>query len=330
MSEKANWYKYKCRNDIKKYLKRYFNIQSNKNDELINGRKLLDTNDTFDLISHAIETGTPFFAGRFGETELRIVSEVVQHYVTGRKVNSELALNQLCNNAGFFPKDIKLAEKFVELMIESCKNVDLQAVWNLYMEDYMIDTFASNAKITKLENLSPWVKYRYPDLTSLPWTSALKDKKVLVVHPFEETIQYQYVNNRTKIFQRIYNEDEILPKFELKTIKAVQTISGNKDPRFGNWFEALSWMEEKCCSIDFDVAIIGCGAYGYPLSASIKRMGKVGVHLGGATQILFGIKGNRWEKNVALKENVMNEYWVKPSLKEKPADVSSVEGGCYW
>lgn len=330
MSEKANWYKYKCRNDIKKYLKRCFNIQFGRNGELINGRKLLDTNNTFDLISQAIITGTPFFAGRFGETELRIVLEVVKQHVTGRKVNCELALNQLCNNAGFFPKDIKLAEKFAGLMIESCKNVDLQAVWNLYMEDYMLDTFAPDSKITKLESLSPWVKYRYPNLTSLPWTSALKDKKVLVVHPFEETIQHQYMTNRTKIFQHIYNADEILPEFELKTLKSVQTIAGNRDPRFEDWFQALSWMEEQCHNIDFDVAIIGCGAYGYPLAASIKKMGKIAVHLGGATQILFGIKGSRWENNVALRENVMNEYWVRPASNEKPSGVSGVENGCYW
>lgn len=330
MSEKTNWYKYKLRNDIRKCLKYYFHIQPGKKEELIKGRELLDTNHAFDLISQAIYTGTPFFAGRFGETELQMVSAELRYYFAGRKSNCGPALNQLCNNAGFFPKDDKLAEKFAGLMIESCKEVDLQAVWNLYMEDYMLDTFAPEAKTTKLESLSPWVKYRYPDLTSLPWTSALKGKKVLVVHPFEETIQRQYMTNRTKIFERIYDADDILPEFELKTLKAVQTIAGNRDSRFGDWFEALSWMEEQCRSIDFDVAIIGCGAYGYPLAAGIKQMGKIAVHLGGATQILFGIKGKRWENNAALSENVMNEYWTKPSHKEKPAVASNVEGGCYW
>ena len=52
-------------------------------------------------------------------------------------------------------------------------------------------------------------------------------------------------------------------------------------------------MEERIGKIDFDVALLGCGAYGLPFAASIKRMGKKAVHLGVATQILFGIKGKR-------------------------------------
>lgn len=43
--------------------------------------------------------------------------------------------------------------------------------------------------------------------------------------------------------------------------------------------------------IDYDICLIGCGAYGFPLAAHAKRKGKKAVHLGGALQLLFGIKG---------------------------------------
>lgn len=43
--------------------------------------------------------------------------------------------------------------------------------------------------------------------------------------------------------------------------------------------------------INFDTAIIGCGAYGMPLAAQIKNAGRQAIHLGGAVQLLFGIKG---------------------------------------
>ena len=46
---------------------------------------------------------------------------------------------------------------------------------------------------------------------------------------------------------------------------------------------------------DFDICLIGAGAYGFPLAAYVKRKGKKAVHLGGALQLLFGIKGSRWE-----------------------------------
>jgi len=122
----------------------------------------------------------------------------------------------------------------------------------------------------------------------------------------------------------------VLPEFELKTIRAVQTISNNKS-QFETWFDALNYMKDQIASESFDVAIIGCGAYGLPLAAFVKRIGKKAIHLGGATQLLFGIKGKRWESNyLDYKTRIMNDYWVKPLSVEVPNDFEKVEEGCYW
>ena len=70
-------------------------------------------------------------------------------------------------------------------------------------------------------------------------------------------------------------------------------------------------MIEKCIRLEFDVAIIGCGAYGFPLANEIKKMGKVAIHLAGATQLMFGIVGKRWEEEYIysdFKRNVINPY----------------------
>ena len=75
----------------------------------------------------------------------------------------------------------------------------------------------------------------------------------------------------------------------------------------------------------FDIAIIGCGAYGMPLAAYCKQIGKKAVHLGGATQLLFGIKGKRWD-NYSL----YNDYWVRPLESETPRNAGKIESGCYW
>lgn len=82
---------------------------------------------------------------------------------------------------------------------------------------------------------------------------------------------------------------------------------------------------------DFDVAIIGCGAYGFLLAAEVKKMGKVAIHLGGATQLLFGIIGTRWERETPrFYRDVVNEYWVRPSAKERIKEADQIEQGCYW
>ena len=77
------------------------------------------------------------------------------------------------------------------------------------------------------------------------------------------------------------------------------------------------------------MAIIGAGAYGLPLAAHVKRLGKKAVHLGGATQILFGIRGKRWDE-MPFFQKLYNEHWVRPLPSEVPKDYQRVEGGCYW
>lgn len=67
---------------------------------------------------------------------------------------------------------------------------------------------------------------------------------------------------------------------------------------------------------DFEIAILGCGAYGFPLAAYIKSIGKKAVHVGGTAQLIYGIKGKRWEKR-----DFINDAWVSPRPEES---------GCYW
>ena len=49
-------------------------------------------------------------------------------------------------------------------------------------------------------------------------------------------------------------------------------------------------MKKQIESVEFDIAIIGCGAYGMPLSLFVKDLGKKAIHLGGNVQYLFGIR----------------------------------------
>lgn len=295
------------------------------------GKKLISTPKTNEIIYHAIESGKPFWTGRFGGTEMNMIYQELLYRMHPEKADREAAVKQLCMLSGFFPNDVGLAEKFVDMMLEDCKQIDLLAEWRRYMEDYIYVKYQPNTLLTQLWHLEPWNMYKYPKSKIKPWSAALKGKKVLVIHPFEESIRKQYETNRKHIFERIYDAEDILPEFELITLKAVQTLAGENDSRFATWFNALNWMINQCKQIDFDVAIIGCGAYGFPLAAEIKRMGKVAIHLGGATQILFGIIGTRWELEYPeFYHNVVNEYWVRPQETEKITNANAVESACYW
>ena len=159
----------------------------------------------------------------------------------------------------------------------------------------------------------------------VPWTAALEGKSILVVHPFAETIEEQYIYKRKNLFKN----ERILPEFsDLQTIKAVQSIAG-EPVDFSDWFAALDYMKNEINKKVFDVALIGCGAYGLPLAAHVKRMGRKAVHMGGVLQFLFGIKGKRYIEN-PQSSSYINSYFVSPPDSDKPQNCNIVEGGCYW
>lgn len=275
-------------------------------------------------IFEMIQSGKPFLACRFGNTELQTVVGNLKVKILGHSKEADEYLDKwftrLGKDSGFFPVDYQYLDKFTDCILHAAGQADLLAMWHLNMEDFVIEQYANQADLTFLFRLEPWLYNGYP------WSAALKGKKVLVIHPFEDTIRAQY-ERRSKLFPGT----DILPEFELHTLKAIQTLCGEKDDRFGTWFEALDYMYKEAMKIDFDIAIIGCGAYGMPLAAMLKKAGKQAIHLGGATQLLFGIKGRRWEENYPSKiATFFNEYWVYPAESEKPKNASTVEMGCYW
>jgi hypothetical protein len=51
--------------------------------------------------------------------------------------------------------------------------------------------------------------------------------------------------------------------------------------------------------------------------------------MGGATQLLFGIRGQRWDARKNYQQ-IINEYWCRPGQEERPETSSKVENNCYW
>ena len=265
------------------------------------------------VFGELIAQGTPFFAGRIGMNETRSM----RYLAFGYKDKYPYCLKQLCECAGFFPEDVSLLERYKQIEIEALNNVDFLLRLNGRGENYLVKKYCK--KDVQFANALGGYG------VDLPWTKHLKGKKVLVIHPFAETIMSQY-QKREFLFP---DNPDILPEFELHTIKAVQTIAGQKDDRFNNWFEALEWMQNETLKIDYDIALIGCGAYGFPLGSFCKNQGKIAVHIGGDLQMLFGIIGQRWLKYERVQGQI-NEYWVKPDKADIPVNAQLVENACYW
>lgn len=286
-----------------------------------------------DLMKNVIRKGEPAMVAKFGTTELNvIVNYLLTHdkrfkgnilkdsieYVAGKRTFFfwPETLKSIMKLSGFFPEDPILLEEFVKIYLEDSKSVDVLGSY-LENEKYLSDRLAQSVKINLEGYYCPFI---YDD----PWTKELKGKKVLVVHPFTTSIKNQYARR-----DLLFANKDVLPDFELYTVTAVQTIAGEKSG-FNSWLDALNYMKAEIDKIDFDVALIGCGAYAFPLCAHVKRKGKIAVHLAGWTQMLFGVYGNRWLEDQPEFKAYINENWVKPGPNEVPTNFKAVENGAYW
>jgi len=276
------------------------------------------------LIYEQLKMDTPCMIARFGQVELSCLINYLYlkkkdnyfHLIRSEKIFWEWDNNirkDMRNNAGFFPVDNENLTKFSQLMLECIPKVDILGSW--LSDEYLIQNILK-AKTVNLKDIEPYYHEN-------PWSRILNGKTVLVIHPFVESIKRQY-SQRDKLF----TNKNILPDFNLETIEAVQSIACN-DCGYKTWFNAFESMKEKINKKNYDIAIIGCGAYGFPLAAFVKDQGKKAVHLGGATQILFGIKGKRWDGHNKISK-LYNEYWIRPNINEIPLNSKNVENGCYW
>ncbi len=281
------------------------------------GVDYLTIKEANDEIISYINSGNPFMAARVGETELGTI-RAYDHPLSSVR-DFRIYSNNICINAGFFPKNVLYIKRFCEQYKTAINDIDLFGAFHWKSEeDYLM-----------VDNC---LKYCFPasvfDITydDVSWYSALKDKRVLVVNPFSTTIEEQY-QKKDHIF--LINNKINLPDFKLITYKSVQSIGGQGATGFKTWFDALNKMKEDIGSMDFDIALLGCGAYGVPLAAYIKGLGKQAIYVGGCLQLFFGIIGKRWE-NVDRVNRFFNDYWTRPSEKEKTDSYYKVEDGCYW
>jgi hypothetical protein len=293
---------------------------------------ILSTESSNQMIFDIILAGKPAMISRFGTPESKCLLNYLemQEWKTDglfAKIHAKFTgavstwradvKTDLRDLVGFFPTTNEMLEHFAAFYIEQVKKIDAVGIWGFVPgENFLIKKYCPNATAYNPRALEPY-------FFTNPWSKALKQKKVLVIHPFTFSIKKQY-----EVRENLFVNQSVLPTFELKTIRAVQSIAGTKTD-FSNWFEALASMQMQIDATDFDVAIVGAGSYGLPLSAYIKEKGKIAVHIGGATQILFGIKGKRWDDHPTISP-LYNDFWTRPDVSELVPEAKKVEGACYW
>jgi len=277
-----------------------------------------------DEIAEHIESGRPMLLARLGGTEGVIAGQYCDQKLGIKDNYSKEMLDWLFTTSGFFADDyedpIQAVDKYAQLTIDGIPDCDyLSAMFpsKIYMP-YFFKRFAKNA-VPTFSDFGPYFDME----TEKTWVKALKGKKVLIINSFTDSIEYQYKRKDLLVKDKKYE----LPDFELLTYKTFVTQVGERPGGFNNSFEVLDKMLDDIKKIDFDVALIGAGAYGFPIAVEIKRMGKVAIETCGRTPLFFGVYGERDVRQGIEKH--LTDAWIRP-MEQPPEKFKQVENGCYW
>ena len=263
----------------------------------------------------------PFSCGKIGNCELMCIYNYYMYKQNNQPVQwMPNVVDEIYNNAGVFPQTEEARVDFIKEITDSLSHIDSLAwcsMFNMPFEASYIKSYSSNCELIDLQSIEPFY-------SGSPWSEHLRDKNVLVISPFTDSIRTQYEKRHL-----LWADKRVLPDFKLLTLKHPHSPGIDKPSEYISWLNMVRHYKSLMDTIDYDVMLIGTGASSLPLVAHARKNGKKAIHLGGPLQLLFGIKGGRWSEG-DIGKHFYNEHWINPSIEETPEKYKNIEGGCYW
>lgn len=268
-------------------------------------------------LAEAMARGGPLGVGKIGGLE----AEAAGFYLTRRPHGEpypKLLRAQMFLNVGLFPDTDASLDAFCAALVEAAGHMDVMGLMGYPGESDVIRDHAPQARLVSLHALDPW---HFP----APWSRRLAGRRVTVVSPFAGTIASQYAQRRTEIWP---GHPDVLPQFALRTVR-MPLSPGLCAPEEPSWQARLDKVRAAVDAEPYDVLLVGAGGISLLLAAHAKRSGRIGFHMGGPTQVLFGIRGKRWDSEPFF-QTAMTPAWTRPGEEETPPEAWRVEQGCYW
>jgi hypothetical protein len=275
-------------------------------------------------IAAAMERRAPCAIGKIGTSEL-LAEEYLDRWIQlpwPPNASWRRPAQRLFYNAGVFPVREDIYRRWASVYREAVRELDFVAQWQpngTFLEAYeqaFLDRDLPNAVRGSFVGLEP---------VGAAWLQPLAALKWLVVSSFCETIKCQLPKlPLLNVFQGV--EPDLLAQAarSCRFVPCPQ-LPYMVPPVHRDWFHGLEDLQTSMERETFHIAIIGAGAWSLPLAAHAKRLGKIGLHLGGTLNLLFGIRGGRFDNR-----GLYNEHWIRPQGLERPANVFLLEAGAYW
>ena len=278
------------------------------------------------MLRSRILTGIPFVAGKLGTSEFEALQWFISH-PTG--VFPPHIQKNMKINAGLFGAGC--IEEWCTYMLEHLAMMDEIVLWNPMApveERYFIQERCPSVKTyLPLRALEPF----YQKEPENRWSLNLG--RFCVVSPFKESIESQWPKRDVLFPYPLFGDADFRGVVRVKYSPLI--CGGSEDCTWpqtlleGGWFSAVLSVVEECVAKDVGFVFVGAGALSLPICFELKKRGISAIHTGGGTQIIFGVKGQRWLSHSVIS-GFFNPGWVQPISSEIPSGANRIEGGCYF
>jgi hypothetical protein len=278
------------------------------------GRPMLDRAGFVQAVTDAAAAGSPYAAGKIGHTEQALLHYplVMERETDPRRIRAfEVSVvSRASRLGGVFPADREFVGEFSLRLASDLRKLDclglFDPMWASELE--LLRGHRYEGEVVHYLDQEP--DRGIPADDRLCYLPAFRDRRILLVCASAELLRDR-ANGET--YEAVWSK---IGKrwFEPASVEALPIPYSYDPDSVGSNETALDRLEEISQSIaskEFDVALIAAGSLGIPIAAAVKRLGRIGISLGGHLQVLFGVHGERWLAQPDWHRDYFNDAWIR-------------------
>jgi hypothetical protein len=283
---------------------------------------MLDRKGFVEAVMGAAASSSPYAAGKIGHTEQAILHYplVLERETDPLRIRAfEISIvSRASLLGGVFPADRDSIRRFSLRLASDLGELDclglLDDTWGGELE--LLRGHRYEGEVIHFLDQEP--HRGVPADDRLCYLPAFRGRRVLIVCASAELLRERAT---AETYEAVWSK---IGKrwFEPASVEALP-IPYTYDPeaaaaRHGSALDLLEEITERIASSDFDVALIAGGSLGIPIAVSVKRLGKIGISLGGHLQIVFGVHGERWLSQPSWHRDYFNDAWIRMPAEYVP------------
>lgn len=282
------------------------------------------------------------------------MNEVKRHFLSNNhEIRNMVEIVKKYN--GYYGETVDELLKYCEMICESLRRVD-ESIYLYPMDvigDEGIPYHNKSLYDSKFSNIFKQINRKPSDFTIsygivesidifLPiLNEIIKNKRVLVVSPFTESIKRQVGKEYFTEQRRLEGYKELMyyttpityeTKYDNRTNDRMndrmKNRTNNETNNETNKYPDESWVktsermmreiEELNEKTPYDIVLLACGSYANPLIGQVKKMKRQAIYMGGMLQIYFGLIGNRWLQDNPVARHVCKSLKVTAMIRPDP------------